>query len=115
MKRLAYFLIPALVLAGLIVWRFTENKHKQTIQVQAANARKKAPVSVRVSPATVRDIVHLFQAVGNVESPADVRIAAKVTGRLDYLNVREGAHVTRGEVLARIDPSEAQAALNQQL
>src|SRR5689334_988314 len=114
MRRIAYFLIPALVLGGLIIWRVTQNKREKAIQVQAASARKNAPANVRVTTAVKRDIVHAFQGVGNVEAPFEVRVAPKTTGRLDYLQVREGAQVKRGQVLARLDPSQVQAALSQQ-
>jgi RND family efflux transporter MFP subunit len=114
MKRLLYFLIPAIALGTLITWRFVQNKHQQELQTQAANARKNAPPLVRVAPAVVRDILHEFVGVADVQSPFDVPIGAKVTGRLDYLQVRIGDPVKQGEVLARIDPSEVQAAVNQQ-
>jgi membrane fusion protein (multidrug efflux system) len=113
MKRLAV-LIPAALLVGLIIWRFSVNRHDKAAQVEAANARKRAPANVQVAPAVVRDIVHTFQGVGDVEAPSDVKIAPKVTGRLDYLEVREGTPVKRGQILVRIDPSQAQAAVNQQ-
>src|SRR5207244_9816728 len=58
--------------------------------------------------------VHTYEGVGNVESPADVRIGSKVTGRLVYLQAREGDRVARGQVLARIDSSQVMAAVNQQ-
>src|SRR5579872_6424897 len=114
MRRLVYFLVPALALGVLIAWRYAQNKQQQAQQAQAAKARKNAPPIVRVVPAVERDIVHTFQGVANVGSPHDTRVGAKVTGRLDYLKDREGDRVTRGEVLARIDPSEVQAAVNQQ-
>jgi RND family efflux transporter MFP subunit len=112
-QRLAY-IIPAAILAALIVWRLGVNRSEKSAQVEAASARKKSVPNVQVATAQVRDILHLFQGVAEVEAPADVRIAPKITGRLDYLQVREGDSVTRGEVLARIDPSQAQAAVNQQ-
>lgn len=114
MKQRLLILVPLGLLAGLIAWRLIVNKNDKTAQVEASSARKKAAATVRVAIAARRDIVHTFQGIGEVEAPADVRIAPKVTGRLDYLEVREGAPVTKGQVLARIDPSQAQAAVNQQ-
>jgi len=114
MRRRLAIIIPAILLAVLVVWRLGVNQRDKSAQLQAASARKKAPANVQVATAQVRDIVHLFQGVAEVEAPADVRIAPKVTGRLDYLQVREGDRVTRGEVLARIDPSQVQALVNQQ-
>src|ERR1041385_2903891 len=106
MRRIFYFLIPALMLGGVITWRVVQNRRQEAAQAQATKARKTAPPNVRVATAVARDIVHEFQGVGNVESPADVRIATKVTGRLDYLQVREGDHVEKNQILARIDPAE---------
>src|SRR5437868_12436002 len=104
MKRSIYILVPAILLGGLIVWRFTQNKREEAKQTLATKARKTAPPAVRVVPAVQRDIVHTFQGVGNVESPADVRIAPKVTGNLIFLQVREGDRAAKGHVLAKIDP-----------
>jgi HlyD family secretion protein len=43
----------------------------------------------------------------------DVRIAAKVGGRLERLAVKEGDRVTAGQELARIDPTDIRLALAQ--
>jgi RND family efflux transporter MFP subunit len=114
MKRLLYVLIPALVLGGLIAWRFQQNTAKKQEQDKAAQARKTAAPSVNVAVATVRDIVHTFEGVGSVEAPFNVKISPKVTGRIDFLQVREGDAVKAGDVLARIDPSQVQALVAQQ-
>src|SRR5438552_3446545 len=113
MKRLVYIIVPAGLLLLLVVWRFVQNRELQAAQLEAAARRRKAPPVVRVAPAIVRDVVHAFQGIANVEAPYDVRVAPKSTGRLDYLVVREGAAVKRGEVLARLDPTEIQAAITQ--
>jgi membrane fusion protein (multidrug efflux system) len=114
MRRILYIAVPLIVLVGVIVWRVIENHRQAADQARAAKARKSAAPVVSVATAVARDIVHEFQSVGNVESTSDVRIAPKVTGRVDYLTVREGDPVTRGEILARMDPSEIQASIRQQ-
>src|SRR5207248_2534677 len=96
MRRLAYVIIPAVVFGCLFVWRFVQNRRLEAQQTRAARARRTAPPSVRVVRAEIRDIVHSFQGIGNIESPADVRIAPKVTGRLDFLQVREGDKAVKG-------------------
>src|SRR2546421_6299150 len=114
MRRILVYLIPIVLLGGLIVWRLGVNARDKRAQVQAASARKKAPPVVRIAPAVVRNIVHAFDGIGDVEAPADVKVGPKVTGRLIWLEVREGAPVRRGQVLARLDPSQIQASINQQ-
>jgi HlyD family secretion protein len=54
----------------------------------------------------------LIVAAGHVEA-TDVRIAAKVGGRLERLAVKEGDRVTAGQELARIDPTDIRLALAQ--
>ncbi|MCW3096105.1 MAG: family efflux transporter subunit [Chthonomonadaceae bacterium] len=114
MKRLLYVLIPAVLLGGLIAWRFHQKTTDKQQQDKAAAARKTAAPSVNVSTATVRDIVHTFEGVGSVEAPFNVKISSKVTGLIQYLQVREGDAVRVGDVIARIDPSAVQALVAQQ-
>lgn len=113
MKRLLYVLIPAIVLGGVIAWRFQQKKEDKAKQDKAAAARKTAAPSVNVAIATKRDIVHTFEGVGSVEAPFNVKIASKVTGLIQYLQVREGDAVKAGDVIARIDPSQVQALVAQ--
>ncbi len=42
-----------------------------------------------------------------------MKIAPKITGRIVFLNVREGDHITKGQVLVRIDSWEVEADVNQ--
>jgi RND family efflux transporter MFP subunit len=114
MKRWLTVLIPLLILGALIGWRL----HTKQIQVAAQNqqraARRTAVPVVSVAVARLKDIEPAFEAVGGVEAPLNVKIAAKVMGRIEFLQVREGDRVTRGEVLVRIDPSEIEAQVQQQ-
>jgi len=115
MKRRFYLLIPLLVLLGLIGWRLVEKRAENVGRQEQRAARMKASPSVVVSPVEVRDIVHTFEVTGTVEAPLNVKIAAKVTGRIDALPFREGDKIKKGQVLVRIDPSEVEANVQQQM
>ncbi len=52
-------------------------------------------------------------ASGYVVAQRRAAVASKATGRLVWLNVREGSQVKQGEVLARLDASDVQAAIAQ--
>jgi RND family efflux transporter MFP subunit len=52
-------------------------------------------------------------ASGYVVAQRRAAVASKATGRLVWLNVREGSHVKQGEVMARLDASDVQAAIAQ--
>ena len=106
MKRIFYFVIPAVALFALIGWRFVAKRRDKAAQDKATLARKNAPPNVTIAPAVVRDIVHDFEGVGSADAPYNVLISSKVTGLLTYLNVREGGAVTVGQVVAKIDPAQ---------
>jgi len=114
MKRLVYVLIPLVVLGGLIVFRLTQKRAAFTAQTAQRGARMKAPMAVSVATARIDDVAQAFDSVGDVEAPLDVNIAAKVTGRIDFLQVREGDRVSKGEVVVRINPDQVEAQVRQQ-
>lgn len=50
-------------------------------------------------------------ASGYVVAQRRAAVASKATGRLIWLNVREGSHVKQGEIIAKLDASDVQAAI----
>ena len=111
MKRWLYTLIFLVILGSLIGWRLNKQKAEVATQTQQRDMRMKSPPLVSVVPVQVRDVVQTFDAVGTVESPFNVKIAAKVSGNILFLGVHEGDAVTKGQVLVRIDPSDAASAM----
>jgi HlyD family secretion protein len=114
MKRLTYMLIPLVVLGGLIAFRLVQKRAEFTAQTAQRGARMKAPMAVTVATARIDDVAQTYDSVGDVEAPLAVNIAAKVTGRIDFLQVLEGDRVSKGEVLVRINPDQVEAQVRQQ-
>jgi len=114
MKRWVYVLIPLVVLAGLIIFRLAHKRAAFNAQTAQRAARVKAPMAVSVAAARIQDVAQVFDSVGNVEAPLDVRIAAKATGRIDFLQAREGDRVSKGQILVRINPDQVEAQVRQQ-
>ena len=52
-------------------------------------------------------------AIGRVKNVRESMIAAKAMGRVERIRVKSGDEVRKGQVLLRIDPSDAQARLAQ--
>jgi len=102
------------VLAILIVWRLIVNHNAAEAQTNQRGGKGSRTASVTVASAAVRDVIQSFDAVGNVEAPLSVKLAPKTAGQVLFVASHEGDHVTAGEVLVRIDPSEAQANVAQQ-
>lgn len=72
-----------------------------------------AAVPVTVTRAVVRDMPVLASAPGSVETINSVAVKAQIDGQLLESFVKDGADVAKDQLLFRIDPRPAQAALQQ--
>jgi RND family efflux transporter MFP subunit len=75
-----------------------------------------APVRVAVAqplPAGGAKAASILDASGYVVARRQATVSAKITGRLDKLFIEEGQHVKAGQVLAKLDDTNALAALQQ--
>lgn len=101
-RRLRPWLIGAVIIAALAV----------AYGVRSMNA------PLAVEPATVSSaypslaFVQL-NATGYVVAQRKAAVASKATGRLEWLGVREGSRVRRGEVIARLENRDVTAAMDQ--
>jgi membrane fusion protein, multidrug efflux system len=73
---------------------------------------EKAPIPVKVAEATTGDIAAYISTTANLVAEADVRVLAEAEGLITDLKVEEGRKVGAGEVLAVLDHSAAEIALN---
>jgi HlyD family secretion protein len=68
---------------------------------------------IRAAEVTLRDLAPTVQGVGTVEAKVLVQVGAKITGRLTAVLVDQGDPVRPGQVLARLEDSEAAALVEQ--
>jgi len=113
MRRWVRVLVPVLILGVLIGWRIGQKRAEVAGQAQQRAARMKMPAVVSLAPVQIRDVVHTYEATGSVEAPLSVKIAPKITGRIVFLEVREGDRIRKGQVLVRIDSYEVEANVQQ--
>jgi multidrug efflux pump subunit AcrA (membrane-fusion protein) len=85
-----------LIVAGLV---FALRTHKPVVEVMAA--RK----------AQAGEAATLLNASGYVTPRRRATIAAKITARVTAVYAEEGRHVHEGDILARLDDSDAQMRL----
>ena len=71
------------------------------------------PVAVRVAEVVPQDKSLPIQASGIVASQEELKLAFKIGGVITAVYVNEGDRVKKGQVLARLDPSEIQAQVAQ--
>lgn len=95
-----WWLAATLLAAGAAYWVFV----------------RAAPVTVEVAPVTQAypSQAHtLLNATGYVVAQRKAAVASKATGRLEWLNVREGSTVRAGEILARLESNDVKAQMQQ--
>lgn len=68
-------------------------------------------VGVQAEAAEERTITQVVTAFGRAQPEVEVTISPDVAGEIVELNVREGAHVSRGDLLLRLRPDNYQAQL----
>ncbi|HEX7340781.1 MAG TPA: efflux RND transporter periplasmic adaptor subunit [Rhodanobacteraceae bacterium] len=74
---------------------------------------QQAPVPVTVVPVKQENVPIYLTSNGTVQALRTVTVQPQVGGRLLSINFKEGAEVTKGQVLAEIDPSTYQATYDQ--
>ena len=98
-RRGWWIALAAVVVVGLLVWAlWSKFAGPSAIEVQTAPV-----ISVGGSGASVLD------ATGYVTARRIATVSSKVTGRVKEVKIEEGQHVQEGEVLAYLDPVDADA------
>jgi len=70
-------------------------------------------ITVGVAKAAAGDIPITVTALGTVTPVATISVNARVNGQLESVRFREGQMVSRGQLIAQIDPRPFQAVLDQ--
>ena len=65
---------------------------------------KKFKEKVTAESATQRTITELITANGKIKPEVEVKISSDVSGEVILLNVKEGDWVSKGQVLAKVQP-----------
>lgn len=77
----------------------------------AVKAAEVAPVAVVTAVAAVETITVRTRATGSVQAVRRVEPGTKILGRIDQVLVREADRVERGQLLARLESRDLQAAV----
>lgn len=118
MKPLLKWLVVALVLAAIAfgaMRAFEQRKAKQ--QGTAQNAVRTESVVELVAadlvPVRRQALTQVLAVSGSLKATNTAFIKARVAGELQDLSLREGDLVKAGQVVARVDATDAQARLRQ--
>ncbi|MGE5248136.1 MAG: efflux RND transporter periplasmic adaptor subunit [Verrucomicrobiota bacterium] len=87
---------------------------RETPAARAANGGKaQAPRAVRVTAAEVRRVPRTIAVTGTLAADEEVVAGFKVAGRVSEIAVDLGTPVRKGQVLARLDPTDSRLRLAQ--
>ena len=110
MSRTKWILtIVGIVVVALILWRIFSGPGKSNASGNGANEA----VPVTVVPAAPQNVPVYLTSQGTVQALNTVNVQPQVGGQLLKLDFTEGGPVTKGQVLAEIDPRTLQAQLDQ--
>ena len=111
-RFLAIAIITVVVVGGAAaVW--SQIQRPQQLRPGRGGFAGDGPVPVIAAVASRADVPVYLDGVGTVRALNTVTVRAQVEGKLIEVAFKEGQDVTRGQVLARIDPTTFQAQLDQ--
>jgi len=85
-----------------------------------SDKKKDPPAKAKPAPAPVVDVIiakptrvsNIVEANGTVLANESVELHPESTGKLIYLNIPEGRHVTKGTVLAQVNDADLRAQIS---
>src|SRR5258705_11733044 len=92
--------VVALLLVAAGLWFFVGRQAKPAVRTAVARAVSQGPGAGSV-----------LDASGYVTARRQATVSAKITGKVTEVTIEEGMRVKDGEILARLDDTEARAAL----
>jgi membrane fusion protein (multidrug efflux system) len=106
MKRIIITVVVLVGAGALITWTLNRNK-KENEAKTAVVAQTNAAVIVTAEQVRKQDVQLDFLANGNFAANQDLKMVSEISGRITSLQVKEGSHVSKGQVLAHIDAEVA--------
>jgi RND family efflux transporter MFP subunit len=109
-------IVIALGLVGLIAWKQTHGGGGFKVSVGKGKKKKggKDDEGPLFEAARKGDLTITVEATGNTEPISDIEVKSEATGRIVELFVKEGAHLKKGDMIARLDQSNQQLVVKQQ-
>ncbi len=106
--KFSILLIVLTVLTAAFLLAGCQDQESMAVAENTSPEMPAIPVSVMViEPVAMRDVIFL---PGETEASEDVKVAANTSGRVDWIGPREGQHVKKGDLLAKIDVSALKAS-----
>lgn len=112
MKKSLIYIIVAAVLIGLGAYKIANNKKEQTAQV-AEVAKQVDKINVNVITVARENIDTDYSANGTFIPKAETNLSSEIAGKVTSVLVREGSHVSAGQVVAVIKKDAIEVDMTQ--
>jgi membrane fusion protein, multidrug efflux system len=128
-RRNAVLVLIGLVLAGWLIWRFALRDGSvgtgavatrsaatggaATGGVATSSVRGRPPATVGVAKAELADVPVTVSAIGTVQPVVVATVRPQLAGTLFSIDFEEGQMVSKGQLLAQMDPRPYKLALSQ--
>ena len=112
-RRILPMIVGALVVAAVGGYVVYGQQQQQQQQQKRGRGAGDQPAPVLAARASIADVPIYLDTVGNTKALNTVTVRAQVGGQIVKVNFKEGQDVTRGFVLAEIDPRTYQAQYDQ--
>lgn len=107
---------PSLLFAALSLASCQDTPSQAAPQGESKGGEPKAQArSVRLTPATEESTDQRVSATGTLAADEQVILGTKVAGRVAELPIDLGTPVKRGQVVAKLDPTDAQLRVDQSI
>lgn len=109
--KLLFIILLLLIIGALAYVKYTKNKE---VAAKAAGFGKPSGPPIIASEGFVVEYTKLannLSANGNVLAQDEVQLQPEVSGRVTYLNIKEGSIVSKGTLLLKINDADLQAQI----
>lgn len=110
-SKTLFFLVLAVALGALVVYRISKNSEKDP--KAGAQGDKKPPITAEARIVEPQNFSNTISLSGSLEANEEVAIHPEVSGIAEKILFTEGARVTKGQVLVKVNDSELRAQLLQ--
>ncbi|MFP9115591.1 efflux RND transporter periplasmic adaptor subunit [Flavobacterium sp. RHBU_3] len=112
--KIKYIVYAVLVagLGGLIYYRISENNKGKQDKAGGGDANKK-PTAVTAIVVKPEDFSNTLSLSGSIEANEQIQLTSEVSGIAEKIYFKEGASVSQGQVLVKINDIELRAQANE--
>lgn len=109
--KIKYFVYTLIIvgIGALVYYRISENSAKKNEQGGGGKDGKKPPMSVNGVIVAPQEFSNVLSLSGSIEANEQVEIRSEVSGIAEKIFFEEGARVTQGQVLVKINDVELRA------